>query len=135
MIGKVLKTDVFYEFKIGETTYTYINLPIEIDCGTDKGKGFTVSHSSNFLSPGKQLSELKQLIVSIAEAFNFVNYWKHQEAGYVYGVVKDYESQSMYYDNDQALEVMNERRPEEFAFFENKIKVEDWSNAEKYVNK
>ncbi len=137
MIGEIIKTNVFYEFKIGDKRYVYINIPISARTCTGSGKSLVVSGSDNFLSLKEKMSDLKQSIESVTEAFALIEKWKYLELdeGYNYGTVKDYNSKTMYYDNDQALEAMGQRNPEEFAFFENKIKVEDWSNAENYVKK
>lgn len=122
MLGTVVKTETntIYQFEIGNEKYVYLNQPLMASSCT--GSEETWSGMTNFFTT----SPPDKTIRDIDHAFEMLRWWKKNEKGYRYGVIKDFETKTVYYDDGAVLVDLKERFPNQFEFLVNRIKIEDW---------
>jgi hypothetical protein len=125
MLGEIINTETTYKFFIGNEKLVYKDLPLSISyCHGDGSWG----GRSNF-KIGDTEAPPEKHIESLSSAFEWMARWKKTgNSGYKYGVVLDFESKTIYYDNQEALNFWKKHESNQYAFFEKFEEVEEWAD-------
>ena len=99
-LGVLIRTDKVYEFSVGNVVYQYINLPLSASTFDSKTSG--VTGNTNVIKNGSATA-LRQALKSLKHAAEMVAEWYAIDEHYGCGWVCDYQSRTLYYDNDEAL--------------------------------